>query len=180
VAKRTLPYIDAFALGTLRYAIGVVLFMLLLTAVEGRAALRFDGRLLPASVFGVVGIAGFNLFVWIGLGLTRPEHASVILALQTPLTALTVWLLRGQRPAAFTLGCVAAAIAGVFLVVTKGDPLGALGGGGLLGDLIVFCGALCWVTYTFSAARFPVASAATFRMRRCQPRPLSSRKCWHR
>src|SRR5204862_2126029 len=58
VAKRTLPYIDAFALGTLRYAIGVVLFILLLSAVEGRAALRFDGRLLMASAFGVIGITG--------------------------------------------------------------------------------------------------------------------------
>jgi drug/metabolite transporter (DMT)-like permease len=169
VAKRTLPYIDAFALGTLRYAIGVTLFMLLLAAVEGRAALRYDGRLWPASAFGVIGITGFNLFVWIGLGLTRPEHASIILALQTPLTALTVWLLRGQRPAAFTLGCVAAAIAGVFLVVTKSDPLGALGGGGLLGDLIVFCGALCWVTYTFSATRFTGWSPLRFTVLTCIP-----------
>jgi len=169
VAKRTLPYIDAFALGTLRYAIGVVLFMLLLAAVEGRAALRYDGRLWPASVFGVIGISGFNLFVWSGLALTRPEHASIILALQTPLTALAVWLLRVQRPATFTLGCVAAAIAGVFLVVTKGDPLGALGGGGLLGDLVVFCGALCWVTYTFSASRFTGWSPLRFTVLTCMP-----------
>ena len=172
VAKRTLPHIDAFALGTLRYAIGVVLFILLLAAVEGRAALRYDGRLAQASAFGVIGITGFNLFVWLGLGLTRPEHASIILALQTPLTALTVWLLRGQRPAAFTLGCVAAAILGVFLVVTKGDPLGALGGGGLLGDLIVFCGALCWVTYTFSAARFAGWSPLRFTVLTCIPGAL--------
>jgi drug/metabolite transporter (DMT)-like permease len=169
VAKRTLPYIDAFALGTLRYAIGVVLFMLLLAAVEGRAALRFDGRLLTASAFGIIGITGFNLSVWLGLGLTRPEHASIILALQTPLTALTVWLLRGQRPAAFTLGCVAAAIGGVFLVVTKGDPLGAIRGGGLLGDLIVFCGALCWVTYMFSASRFAGWSPLRFTVLTCIP-----------
>jgi drug/metabolite transporter (DMT)-like permease len=151
VAKRTLPHIDAFALGTLRYAIGIVLFVLLLAAVEGRSALKLDGRLLPATTFGVVGITGFNLFVWIGLALTRPEHASIILALQTP------------------LGCVAAAIAGVFLVVTKGDPLGALGGGGLWGDLIVFCGALCWVTYTFSAARFPGWSPLRFTVLTCIP-----------
>ena len=169
VAKRTLPYVDAFALGTLRYAIGIVLFILLLAAVEGRAALRYDGRLWPASAFGVIGITGFNLFVWIGLAMTRPEHASVILALQTPLTALTVWLLRGQRPAAFTLACVAAAISGVFIVVTKGDPLGALSGGGLLGDLIVFCGALCWVTYTFSAARFAGWSPLRFTVLTCIP-----------
>jgi drug/metabolite transporter (DMT)-like permease len=172
VAKRTLPYIDAFALGSLRYAIGVVLFILLLVAVEGREALRYDGRRGAATLFGVIGITGFNLFVWIGLGLTRPEHASVILALQTPLTALTVWLLRGQRPAAFTLACVAAAITGVFLVVTKGNPRSALGGGGLLGDLIVFCGALCWVTYTFSATRFAGWSPLRFTVLTCIPGAL--------
>src|SRR5260221_3869435 len=173
VAKRTLPHIDAFALGTLRYAIGIVLFVLLLVAVEGRQALRYDGKLVPATLFGLIGITGFNLFVWIGLALTRPEHASIILALQTPLTALAVWLRRGQRPASFTLGCVALAICGVFLVITKGDPLGAfadlVSGGALLGDLLVFCGALCWVTYTLSAAQFPQWSPLRLTVLTCIP-----------
>jgi drug/metabolite transporter (DMT)-like permease len=173
IAKRTLPYIDAFALGTLRYAIGIALFVLLLVAVEGRQALRYDGKLVPATLFGLIGITGFNLFVWIGLALTRPEHASIILALQTPLTALAVWLRRGQRPASFTLGCVAFAICGVFLVITKGDPLGAfadlVSGGALLGDLIVFCGALCWVTYTLSATQFPQWSPLRLTVLTCIP-----------
>lgn len=173
VAKRTLPYIDAFALGTLRYAIGVVLFVLLLAAAEGRQALRFEGRLGTASLFGLIGISGFNLFVWIGLALTRPEHASIILALQTPLVALSVWLIRGQRPAAFTLACVAAAITGVFLVITKGRPVEAIAdlgrGGALLGDLVVFCGALCWVTYTLAATRFPAWSPLRFSVLTCIP-----------
>ena len=173
VAKRTLPYIDAFALGTLRYGIGIALFVLLLIAVEGRPALRYDGKLVPATLFGLIGITGFNLFVWIGLALTRPEHASIILALQTPLTALAVWLRRGQRPASFTLGCVAAAIGGVFLVITRGDPLGAfadlVSGGALLGDLIVFCGALCWVTYTLSATQFPQWSPLRLTVLTCIP-----------
>ena len=177
IAKRTLPYIDAFALGTLRYALGVILFVLLLAAVEGRQALRFDGRLASASLFGVIGITGFNLFVWLGLVFTRPEHASIILALQTPLTALGVWLLRRQRPAAFTLGCVAAAICGVFLVITKGDPVGTLAdfaartddGRALLGDLLVFCGALCWVTYTFAATRFSGWSPLRYTVLTCIP-----------
>src|SRR5262245_46494534 len=121
IAKRTLPVLDAFALGTLRYALAVMVFVGLLAAVEGRAALRFDGRLLPATALGLVGITGFNLFLWIGLGYTRPEHASIILALQTPLTALAVWLVHAQRPAGFTLGCVALAIGGVVMVITKGE-----------------------------------------------------------
>jgi drug/metabolite transporter (DMT)-like permease len=169
VAKRTLPVLDAFALGTLRYALGVALFVALLGAIEGRAALRFDGQLWRATLVGLIGIAGFNLFIWIGLGYTRPEHASIILALQSPLTALAVWLVHGQRPAPFTLGCVAAAIAGVVLVITKGDFSNALAGGSLLGDALVFCGAVSWVTYTLAAHRFPGWSPLRFTVLTCIP-----------
>jgi drug/metabolite transporter (DMT)-like permease len=154
IAKRTLPFLDAYALGTVRYGIGVVLLALLLAASEGRQALRYDGRLGAALVFGLIGITGFNLFVWIGLEYTRPEHASIIVQMQTPLTALAVWLARGERPAPFTLGCVAVAIAGVLLVVTQGDPLRAAAGGDLVGDLLIFLGALSWVIYTLAAGRF--------------------------
>ncbi len=152
VAKRTLPYLDAFALGTARYLLGVLLLVLLLVALEGRAALRYEGKLAAATLFGLVGITGFNLCVWIGLVFTAPEHASIILALQTPLTALAVWLARGQRPAAFTLACVVVAIAGVLLVVTKGDA--AVPAGSLIGDLLVLLGAVSWVIYTLAAGYF--------------------------
>jgi drug/metabolite transporter (DMT)-like permease len=169
VAKRTLPVLDAFALGTVRYALGVALLIALLAAVEGRAALRFGGRFPLAALVGLIGITGFNLFVWIGLGYTRPEHASLIMALQSPLTALAVWLLRGQRPARFTLGCVAAAIAGVALVITKGDFANALAGGSLLGDALIFLGAISWVTYTMAAARFPGWSPLRYTVLTCIP-----------
>jgi drug/metabolite transporter (DMT)-like permease len=169
IAKRALPLLDAFALGTVRYALGVALFVALLGAVEGRGSLRFDGRWLLAGAVGLIGITGFNLFIWIGLGYTRPEHASVILALQSPLTALAVWLLRGQRPATFTLGCVAVAIAGVVLVITKGDLAIALAGGSLLGDALILLGAISWVTYTLAASRFPGWSPLRFTVLTCIP-----------
>ncbi len=169
VAKRTLPLLDAFALGTVRYALGVALFVALLAAFEGRQALGFGGRLVPATLVGLAGITGFNLFVWIGLVHTRPEHASIILALQSPLTALAVWLLHGQRPAPFTLGCVAAAIAGVVVVITKGDLANALAGGSLLGDALIFLGAISWVAYTLSAMRFPGWSPLRFTVLTCIP-----------
>jgi len=176
VAKRTLPNLDAFALGTVRYAVGIVLLVALLVAVEGRTALRFDGRLGRSTLFGLIGITGFNLFVWIGLAFTRPEHASIILALQTPLTALAVWLAGGQRPAAFTLGCVVLAIAGVFTVITNGDPARAFEdlvrsahGRELLGDLLVFAGGLAWVTYTLAATQFPGWSPLRLTVLTCIP-----------
>jgi drug/metabolite transporter (DMT)-like permease len=163
IAKRALPVVDAFALATWRYSVGAVLFLALLAAIEGRRALGYGGKLLPATVFGVIGFAGFNLLVWLGLAHSQPEHAAVILALQTPMTALTVWAVRGQRPRAFTLGCVAAAIAGVLAVVTRGEPAAAIAdlarGGALLGDLLVLLGALAWVIYTLAAGHFAGWSA---------------------
>lgn len=154
VAKRTLPVLDPFFLASLRYSIGILIFIAILWAAEGRRALDYGGRLLPATVYGVAGFCGFNILVWWGLVYTRPEHASIIMALQTPMTALAVWMLRGLRPAPFTLGCIAAAIGGVLLVVTKGDPLQAFGGGSLWGDLLVLLGAVSWVAYTQAGAHF--------------------------
>jgi drug/metabolite transporter (DMT)-like permease len=169
VAKRTLPHLDAYALGTVRYAVGVAVLVALLAAFEGRRALSYDGRFGTAALFGLIGVTGFNLFVWIGLGYTRPEHASIILALQTPLTALTVWVARSQRPAAFTLGCVAVAFAGVALVITKGNLDFRIGGNDLIGDALVFLAAISWVAYTLSAARFASWSPLRFTVLTCIP-----------
>ena len=173
VAKRTLPHLDAFALGTVRYVIGVVLLVAMLAAFEGRRALRFDGRFLAASLFGLIGIAGFNLFVWLGLVYTQPEHASIIMALQTPMTAIAVWAAWGQRPAGFTLGCVAVAITGVLLVVTKGDPARALAdiasGSALFGDALVLLAAVSWTIYTLAAARFRGWSPLRYTVLTCIP-----------
>lgn len=154
VAKRTLPVLDAFFLGSVRYAFGVLIFIAILWAAEGRRALRYGGRLLPATFFGLFGFCGFNLLVWWGLFHTRPEHAAIIMALQTPMTAVAVWLTQGKRPQPFTIGCIAAAIAGVLLVVTRGSLANVFSGGSLLGDLLVFLGAASWVVYTMAGWHF--------------------------
>lgn len=154
VAKRTLPVLDAFFLGSVRYVCGVLIFIAILWLAEGRQALRYGGRALPASLYGLVGFCGFNLLVWWGLYYTRPEHAAIIMALQTPMAAIAVWLTQGKRPAPFTVGCVAAAIGGVVLVVTKGSLTGVFAGGSLLGDLLVFLGAVSWVIYTMAGWHF--------------------------
>ena len=161
--------LDPFFLGSFRYAFGVLLFIAILWAAEGRQALRYGGRFLPAAVYGLVGFCGFNILVWWGLFYTRPEHASIIMALQTPMTALAMWLTRGLRPAPFTVGCIAAAIAGVLLVVTKGDLTHAFGGGSLLGDFLVFLGAVSWVVYTMAGQHFAGWSPLRMTVLTCIP-----------
>jgi drug/metabolite transporter (DMT)-like permease len=169
VAKRTLPVLDPFFLGSARYAIGVLLFIAILWIVEGKQALRYGGRFLPAAVYGLIGFCGFNILVWWGIAYTRPEHASIIMTLQSPMTALAVWLTRGLRPAPFTVGCIAVAIGGVLVVVTKGDPGRVFEGGSLFGDLLVFLGALSWVTYTMAGHHFSGWSPLRMTVLTCIP-----------
>jgi drug/metabolite transporter (DMT)-like permease len=91
------------------------------------------------------------------------------MAMQTPLIAITVWLTRGQRPAPFVIGCVVAVLAGVVLVVTKGDPARAFVGGAILGDALVLLGAVSWVIYTLSAVRFAGWSPLRLTVLTCIP-----------
>lgn len=169
VAKRAMAHVDAFALGTLRYAFGALLLALLLAWVEGPRALRYEGRFGQAVFAGLLGITGFNGLVWFGLMSTRPEHAAIIMALQSPMVALALWVVNGHRPAAFTLGCTAAAIAGVALVVTRGDPAHAFDGGSLFGDALIVLGAMFWVAYTVRGARFTGWSPLRFTVLTCVP-----------
>ena len=161
--------LDPFFLGSFRYAFGVLLFVAILWIAEGRQALRYQGRFLPAAVYGLVGFCGFNILVWWGLAYTRPEHAAIIMALQTPMTALAVWLTRGLRPAPFTVGCIAMAIGGVLVVVTKGELAHAFEGGSLLGDLLVFFGAVSWVVYTMAGGHFAGWSPLRMTVLTCIP-----------
>ena len=171
VAKRTLPILDAYFLGSIRYAIGTSIFVALLWATEGRAALRYGKRLVPAALFGLFGFTGFNVLVWLGLTYTRPEHAAIIMALQTPMAAIAVWLTRGLRPASFTIACIACAVGGVFLVVTRGDPgaLAAESSSALIGDLLVFLGAVSWVVYSMAGGYFSGWSPLRMTVLTCIP-----------
>ena len=162
VAKGALLTLDAFWLSSIRYGVAAPLLVAILCWREGAGALRYRGKFLQAAFYGIVGFSGFSILVLAGLGLSRPEHAAIIMALQTPIAAFVHWALRGARPANFTLVCISVAILGVFLVITKGDPAHAFTGGTLLGDLMIFAGALSWIAYTIGAVSFPGWSALRF------------------
>ena len=162
VAKGALQALDAFWISSLRYGAAAPLFVAILCWREGSAALDYHGKFLRAAFFGVIGFSGFSILVFVGLGWSRPEHAAIIMALQTPIAAFLHWVLKGTRPAGFTLCCIAAAIAGVFMVIPKGDPANTFAGGALAGDLLILLGAMSWIVYTIGAVSFPGWAALRF------------------
>jgi drug/metabolite transporter (DMT)-like permease len=168
-AKGALQTLDAFWISSLRYGIAAPMLAAILYWREGAAALRYRGLFLRAAFYGVVGFGGFSILMLTGLARSRPEHAAIIMAMQTPIAAFVHWGLKGARPANFTLACVTLAIIGVVLVISKGDPLHVLAGGTFFGDLLIFLGAMSWVAYTVGAVSFPGWSALRFTALTCMP-----------
>ena len=76
VAKHGLRHVASTDVDPLRPGLA---FVALLAVVEGREAVRFDGRG-PPLVLGSLGFAGFNLLTYVGLGSTRPQNAALMIA----------------------------------------------------------------------------------------------------
>ena len=125
IAKDAFAAVDPYHVTAIRYCVATLLLVPIVAATQGPATLRYYGRAWPASVLGVIGMAGSPLLVFAGLGMTRAEHAAIIVSLQPSMTAMADWWLRGRRPARFTIGCIATAFAGVVLVdapLRRPDP----------------------------------------------------------
>jgi len=154
IAKAAFSAMDSVAANVARYGIALVVLTPIFLFREGRAAFDYEGQFWRVAIVGIVGMSASALLMLWGLSYTLPENVVVILALQPTLAALADWWMRGRRPAASTQICIALAFTGVVLVVTKGEPHLALGPRELLGNLLAFAAACCWVSYTLSAARY--------------------------
>ena len=154
LGKSALGHVDAFHLTAIRYAIASLVLLGVLVALEGRKALRLEGRGARLLVLGTLGFAAFNLLVYEGLAHAQPQNAALITALAPLLTALVLWLRARVRPAAVTFISLVLALAGVMLVVSHGDPATILHGSLGWGDGLVLGGVLGFVLYTLGAADF--------------------------
>jgi len=155
IAKHGMRHVDAFHMTSIRYVLATVAFLALLAAREGRAAMRFDGRALRLLVLGSIGFAGFNLLSYVGLGMTRPQNASLVVATMPFVTLVVVRLRGGARVAGRKLALMGAGFVGVGAVITRGDVGSLVHGGVGGGEALVLAGVACWVLYTLGAASFP-------------------------
>ncbi len=161
VAKAALATIDGFYLTLLRYGLASIILLGILAKVEGPRAFALEGHGGRLFFYGSMGFAGFSILAFVGLAHSKAEHGAIIMALMPLITVLLTWAIKGVTPSRVTFLCIAAALAGVALVVTRGD-LGALDGGALLPDLLILAGAASWVVYTLGAASVPGWSALRY------------------
>jgi drug/metabolite transporter (DMT)-like permease len=145
----------------IRYGVAIVPFVILLVAREGWSSLRLEGHTLRVLWLGAAGFAGFNFLVYIGLQSSRPQNASILMAMFPLFTALALWARFRRRPTRATTVAIAVAIVGAVLVVSRGQ-VGELARLGWGGDLLILAGVLCWVAYTMGPADLPDWSPLRF------------------
>jgi drug/metabolite transporter (DMT)-like permease len=155
VGKSALGSVNAFPLSTIRYALASALWLGVLATVEGRKSLSPAGHGLRLFWLGSLGFAGFNLLAYTGLAHARPQSASLIVALAPLLTAVVLWQRTGVRPSRTTFALLAAALAGVALVISGGHPTTIVNGSIGWGDALVLGGVFSFVLYGLGAASVP-------------------------
>ena len=153
---------DGFTLSLFRYGIASAVLLVILYLREGAGSFSISGRI-PITVLAGLGMASSAILVFVGLELTRPEIAVVIIQLQPAMTALAEWRMHGRKPSRFTLVCLAVAFCGVVFAVTGGavglPALLRTNPTELFGDLMVWLGSMGWVVYTVLTGRIKGWSA---------------------
>lgn len=159
VMTSALRRIDPFTFTSLRYVVAGAVLLVLLWHKEGPDAMRLRGEPIGlAWVLGSIGFAGFGFFVFLGqqqAGRDGALTASIMAATQPLLGVLINSAVQRVLPPRCTLPLVLLSFCGVALVVSKGDV------GALLrepqhyaANALIVLGMVCWLIYTFSAARF--------------------------
>ena len=159
VMTDALVRIDPFTFTSLRYLIAGLGFVIVLWLKEGRAGFARDGEsFLTVWVLGSVGFCGFGSLVFLGQQLAGDQGAlvaSIMMATQPMMGLILNSILKRTWPAPLSLVFVVFSFFGVALVITRGHVLAALHSPQhYAANLLIVVGALCWVVYTFGAARF--------------------------
>ena len=152
VGKVVSQAIDPYWITGIRYLFSGLFLAVIVMAIEGPGALippRKD--MFTLLLLGALGSAGFGLFSYLGVRLTRPEHAAAI-AVLTPIN-VAIWRAfeaRALPPRGVVLAALAV-VGGAVLVVTRGNLAALTAGGSMVGNLLVLVSSLCWTFYTIKA-----------------------------
>lgn len=113
---------------------------------------RLTRRQLGATLaLGATGVFAYNYFFFGGLAHVPAGRASLIIATNPIVTFLVMAALYGQRMRPVQVAGVALSLAGVALVVSRGQWGAALSAAVGIGEALIFAAVLSWVAYAVIA-----------------------------
>ncbi|GAA1680164.1 DMT family transporter [Glycomyces endophyticus] len=161
VGQRAVETIDPVSLTLLRWAIALVPLAVVAQVVE-RPDWRAVARAWPwLLVLSASGVLGYNLFLYAALEYTDAFSASLVSAFNPALITLAAAVFLRERLTALSVGGVVAALAGVLVVLSDGDPASLLTSGFGTGELLMIGSIGAWTVYTIVGRRGPRLPAVT-------------------
>lgn len=140
--------IPPFTLALVRWigALCIILPFALRQLAADAGELRRHWR--PVLALGLIGVAGFNAFIYSGLRETTASNALLLQAAIPALVLLADRLFFGTGAGAGRIAGVTLSTLGVIAIVCEGRPERLLSLHVGRGDLLVLCGVIAWAVYT--------------------------------
>lgn len=146
--KLALSSLPPWTVSAERFVIAAVAILLYLAATRAvrLEVLRRNG--LAFATLGVIGVAGFNGSLFVGLQTSHPVTAALIMATTPISTSLIEAILYRRYPTLISIIGAAVSLVGVGLVLTNGAILQGTTITFAAGDPVIVFGSLCWAVYT--------------------------------
>lgn len=158
IMRSALKQIDPFSFTAMRYTAAALIFVFLLSLIEGSKNLKFEGKHFLLWIYGTIGFVGFNFLMFSGqkmAGNTGALLASIVLGLMPLVSLIIISLKKKQKPNSIVIISILFSLIGTLLVVTKGDLEAFLSAGNhVIPMLWMLTGVICWVIYTLGASKF--------------------------
>ena len=132
----------------MRYVVAVVALVFAARWLEGGLPGLSRRQFIGTLLLGATGIFAYNLFFLGALARLPASRTSLIIALNPVVTIAVASLLLGEHMSPRRWLGVAIALAGVWIVVSRGDVLGSVVGAIGSGELLMFGGVCSWAAYT--------------------------------
>ena len=140
-----LPHLTA---ATGRFLIALAVLLALLIRLEGRLPRLSRAQLGVTFVLGASGVFLYNVFFFGALGHMEAGRTALFIAFNPIVTAvLGAWLLRDRLAWRQWIGVILA-LAGVLVLVSRGDPTVIFEQGLQTGELLIFGAVFSWAAYT--------------------------------
>ncbi|ROR32412.1 DMT family transporter [Inmirania thermothiophila] len=107
------------------------------------------------AALALLGVAGFNTFVYLGLQSTTTVNALLINATVPVLIVPLAWLSGIERPGPRPLAGALVSLAGVAWIMARGDPAALARLDVHAGDAWILLAAFCWAAYSLLLRRLP-------------------------
>ncbi|MDQ1310132.1 MAG: hypothetical protein QG586_1242 [Pseudomonadota bacterium] len=154
IAGRILALALPAAVGALlRYVVALAALLFAARWLEGGLPRLTRRQVIGTLLLGATGILAYNLFFLGALARLPASRTSLIIALNPVVTIAAASLLLGERMNPRRWFGVVVALAGVWIVVSRGDVLGSVTGSVGAGELLMFGGVCSWAAYTLIGRR---------------------------